>query len=100
MCHDNVVPRYCAAHLYTEASVGKQASRAKCHKRMTLQLLRFVNLEVRLLLGLIDHQAVKTWGSGGKAPHILNFSIRRRSMVSFRIRPLYPRGNGPQVHIS
>jgi hypothetical protein len=100
MCHDNVTPKNFAAHIYTEASVGKQASWAYCLKYTNLQLFSFVNLVLPLLLGLIDYHAVKTWREWSIAPPILYFSIRWRSMVCFTIRPLYPRRNGRQVHIT
>jgi len=33
---------------------------------------------------------VNVLGSGGKAPHILNYGTRRGWVVDFRPRPLYP----------
>jgi hypothetical protein len=35
------------------------------------------------------------WGSGGIAPRILNLGTRRRWVVSFTPRPLYPQGMSP-----
>jgi len=43
-----------------------------------------------LSLSLIRH-TTKTWWSGGKDPRILDLGSRRRWVVSFTPRPLYPR---------
>jgi len=36
------------------------------------------------------------WESGGIAPRILNLGTRRRWLVRFTSRPLYPRGKSPR----
>jgi hypothetical protein len=46
-------------------------------------------------LRLTKHHAMKTLGSGGIAPRILDFGIRWRWVVSFTPRPLYPQGKSP-----
>jgi len=47
-------------------------------------------------LCLIKHQATKTyWGSGGISSSILNLDTRWRWVVSFTLRPLYPRVKSP-----
>jgi hypothetical protein len=35
------------------------------------------------------------WGSGGIGPRILDLGTRKRWVVSFTLRPLYPRGKSP-----
>jgi len=35
------------------------------------------------------------WGSGGIAPHLLGLGTRRRWVVSFTPRPLYPQEKRP-----
>jgi hypothetical protein len=43
--------------------------------------------------------AMKTyWGSGGIAPRMLDLGTRRRWVVSFTPRPLYPRERAPRTH--
>jgi hypothetical protein len=53
-------------------------------------------LKVKLSLYLTKHQATKTYWSGGIVPRILDLGTRRRRVVSFTLRPLYPRENSPQ----
>jgi hypothetical protein len=43
-----------------------------------------------------EHLAIKSyWRSGGIAPRLLNLSTRRRLVVSFTPRQLYPQGKNP-----
>jgi len=41
---------------------------------------------------------MKIWRSGGIAPRILNLGNRWRWVVSFTLRPLYPRGKSSGAH--
>jgi hypothetical protein len=48
---------------------------------------------VKLVLCLTKHHAVKSyWYSGGVTLRIFNLGTRWKSVVSFTLRPLYPRG--------
>jgi len=49
-----------------------------------------------MYLLLMKHHAMKYWGSGGIASHILNRGCRWRWVVSFTLRPLYLRGKSPR----
>jgi len=48
-------------------------------------------------LCLIKYYTMKTWASGGIAPHILNLSIRWKTVVSYMPWPLYTQGKSPPV---
>jgi hypothetical protein len=53
--------------------------------------------KVKLLLCLTEHHAMKTYGgSGDIAPRILDLGTRRRWVVSFTPRPLYPQRKSPR----
>jgi hypothetical protein len=52
-----------------------------------------LGLQLKLFLCLTKYHSMKTyWGNGGIAPRILNLATRLRWVVSFVLRPLYPRG--------
>jgi hypothetical protein len=57
---------------------------------------RWMKVKVTLSLRLTKHHAMKTWGSGGKAPHILDLDTRWRWVVSFTPRSLYPQEKSPR----
>jgi hypothetical protein len=60
---------------------------------------RIVKVKVKLSLCLTEHHAMKTYGeSGGIAPRILDLGTRKRRVVSFTPRPLYPRKKAPGTH--
>jgi hypothetical protein len=53
--------------------------------------------KAKLSLFLAKHHAMKTyWGSGGIVPIIFDLGARRRLVVSFTLRPLYPQGKSPR----
>jgi hypothetical protein len=56
----------------------------------------YLDVMVKLSLCLTKHYSMKTyWGSGGIVPYILDLGTRRRWVVSFTPRPLYPQGKCP-----
>jgi hypothetical protein len=46
---------------------------------------------------LTKYSAMKTWGSVGVAPRILNLDARYRRVVSFKPRSLYPPGKEARI---
>jgi hypothetical protein len=48
--------------------------------------------KVKLSLCLTKHQDMKTYWGGGIAPCILDLGTRRRRVIIFMPRPLYPQG--------
>jgi hypothetical protein len=61
--------------------------------------LQTVKVKVKLSLCLTKYHAMKTyWENGGIDPHILDLGTRWRWVVSFTLRPLYPRERAPDTH--
>jgi len=51
------------------------------------------------MLFLSEHHTMKAyWGSGGRAPHILDLGTRWRRVVSFTLRLLYTWEITPGTH--
>jgi hypothetical protein len=66
---------------------------------MDVLLLKYVckvQVTLKLALWLTKHHAMKTYWSGGVAPHILDLGIRRRWVVNFAPRQFYTQGKSPR----
>jgi hypothetical protein len=80
------------ASKYTETATSEEVS------HIMLILIIYMKVKVKSLC-LTKHRTMKTyWGSGCKAPRILDLGTRWRWVVSCTPRPLYLQGKSPGTH--